>query len=264
MNGQDHPPGETDAPHDPPPTAIPEMRNTDPAQAATAQQLEQTETRIEERMSGFERSMIRLTTAGIIIAILTGIVFLGQLYEMISGGTQTDKLVDYAKTQAQAADEIAQASDDFTDSAKWMEEHAKDAADAMQDSVDTASENTKTIIKNAQNTTRLDQRAWVVWKGVEGTPELDKTWVVKTYFTNSGKTPAKNVRVNCALIPAKEESELDFNRTAQSEPKPTIIAPNDPTTYCPLNPLTIEKVTKDVLNIFASREDSLCLWLRDL
>lgn len=208
-------------------------------------------------MSGFERSMIRLTTAGIIIAILTGIVFLGQLYEMISGGTQTDKLVDYAKTQAQAADEIAQASDDFTDSAKWMEEHAKDAADAMQDSVDTASENTKTIIKNAQNTTRLDQRAWVVWKGVEGTPELDKTWVVKTYFTNSGKTPAKNVRVNCALIPAKEESELDFNRTAQSEPKPTIIAPNDPTTYCPLNPLTIEKVTKDVLNIFASREKIL-------
>jgi hypothetical protein len=49
-------------------------------------------------MSAFERSMLRLTRAAVIISVLTGLIFAGQLYEMITGGTQTDKLVGYAKT----------------------------------------------------------------------------------------------------------------------------------------------------------------------
>jgi hypothetical protein len=72
------------------------------AQPATEQELRAAEQKIEqqidERMTGFERSMVRLTRFGLAITILTGIIFAGQLYEMISGGTQTDKLIGYAQT----------------------------------------------------------------------------------------------------------------------------------------------------------------------
>ena len=78
MNGQDHPPDEANGTEGHGAPVVSEPGNGNPAQPATAQQLEQTETRIEERMSGFERSMIRLTRAGIIIGIVTGLIFAGQ------------------------------------------------------------------------------------------------------------------------------------------------------------------------------------------
>ncbi len=63
--------------------------NSIPAQPATEQQLRETEQKIEgqieERMTGFERSMVRLTRYGLAVTILTGIIFAGQLYEMITG-----------------------------------------------------------------------------------------------------------------------------------------------------------------------------------
>jgi hypothetical protein len=180
MDGQEHLPDETEAAQGSGAPIAPETGGANPAQPATARQLKQTEIRIEERMSGFERSMIHLTRAGVIIGIITGLIFAGQLYEMISGGTQTDKLVDYAKTQAQSADDIAQASDDFTDSAYWMEEHMQDTANAIQDSVDTADRNTKKTISDTETAFRAEQRAWV---GVQGTGEIkgfteSETWKV--------------------------------------------------------------------------------------
>jgi hypothetical protein len=103
---------------------------------------------------------------------------------------------------------------------------------------------------------RLDQRAWVVWKGIGGVPQLDKQWVIETYFTNSGKTPAKNVKASCFLETNKGESEIDFNKVSITKTTPTIIAPNDPSTYCVLHPLTTvaEKVTQDILDNFARKE----------
>jgi len=161
---------------------------------ATAKQLLETETKLEERMSGFERSMIRLTRYGLVVTIVTGIIFAGQLYEMIVGGTATDKLVGYAQTQANAANQMSQSADDFTDSAHWMEEHMEDAANSMQDSVDTTDRNTKLSIANAQNAFHEEQRAWV---GVRSINSHDFTetspWHVTVVFTNSGKTPARNV-----------------------------------------------------------------------
>jgi len=150
-------------------------------------------------MSGFERSMIRLTRAGVIIAIVTGFIFAGQLYEMISGGTQTAKLIKYASTQAKATSDIAQASDDFTDSAYWLEEHMQDAANAMQDSVDTADRNTKTTIHNAQTAFRDEQRAWV---GI-GQYTIDHfdnkdAFRLRIPWVNSGKTPAVDTETGVA------------------------------------------------------------------
>ena len=154
---------------------------------------------------------------------LTGIIFAGQLYEMISGGTQTDKLVDYAKTQAQAASDIAQASDDFTDSAKWMEEHTEDAANAMQDSVDAASANTRTTIRNAQNAFREEQRAWVGVGDSQLTQfESGKPIRMEIIFFNSGKTPAIKVHVvsgfNLYASPISGPSTEDIRKNKKELP----------------------------------------------
>src|SRR5438270_14090734 len=70
---------------------------------AIEEQLQQTERKIEERMSAFERSMLRLTRAGVFIAVLTALIFGGQLYEMRKGGSDTHDLAAAAKAQAEAA-----------------------------------------------------------------------------------------------------------------------------------------------------------------
>lgn len=184
------------APVDPPPV------DPIPTKPATQQQLRDTEQKIEEqieeRMTGFERSMVRLTRYGLAVTILTAFVFAGQLYEMISGGTQTDKLITAAQTQAGAATQISGAADDFKDSAYWMEQHMDDAANAMQDSVDTADRNTKTTIRNAQDALHLDQRAWVGMTHMELQPAqpiaADTDVLFTAFITNSGKTPALIVK----------------------------------------------------------------------
>jgi hypothetical protein len=221
MIGDDHPPEKTDSikPQKDLPPAPEPMTEHSPAQPATAQQLQQTETRIEDRMSSFERSMLRLTRAGVGIAILTGFIFLGQLYVMYAGGTQTNKLVKYADTQAQAADNIAQASDDFTDSAFWMEEHMQDAANAMQEGVDTADQNTKTTIKNAQTSFRDEQRAWLgVLDAVTITFTNTEAWKASVVFFNSGRTAARNVQTSgmykLSNIPLSGPSPEDIKRLA--------------------------------------------------
>src|SRR5882762_9206882 len=81
-------------------------------------------------------------------------------------------------------------------------------------------------------------------------------WPVNIYFINTGKTPAKNVRLSCHIDPMASESELNFDRGAP-EGTPAIIAPNDGTTYCGGTPLKIPTVTQEVLDIFSSKEKIL-------
>jgi hypothetical protein len=183
----------------------PEVENPAPPIPATAAQLHETETKFEERMSAFERSMIRLTTYGLIVTCATALIFVGQLYEMISGGTQTDKLVDYASKQAKAANDMSQSADDFTDSTKWMEEHMQDAANAMQDSVDSADRNTKQTISNTQTAFRAEQRAWVGVQGVANSKGFTETevWQITIVFFNSGRTPARNVQASGMYVTSR-------------------------------------------------------------
>ncbi|MGD1025429.1 MAG: hypothetical protein ABR880_21810 [Candidatus Sulfotelmatobacter sp.] len=125
-----------------------------------------------------------------------------QWREMVGAGTQTDKLVEYSKTQASAASSISGAADDFKDSAFWMEQHMDDAANAIQDSVDTADRNTKTTIRNAQNAFRQEQRAWVGVLSLADSKGFTDTevWKVKVVFFNSGRTPARNVQSSGMFI----------------------------------------------------------------
>ena len=75
-------------------------------------------------------------------------------------------------------------------------------------------------------------------------PELGKHWEIKVHFTNTGKTPAKDVRPTCNFSYTKQEGDLP----EQVLPKtPTLIAPNDDS-ICVLQPLTVSLVTKDILD----------------
>ena len=131
--------------------------------------------------------MIRLTWAAVIIAIVTGLIFAGQLYEMISGGTQTNKLVGYANTQANASSDQADAAQQFTDTAEDINGGISGAVDQLQ----AAAENAKASIKATQDALRLEQRAWVFVSGMELKPlVLNDPLVVAYLIKNEGRTPA--------------------------------------------------------------------------
>jgi hypothetical protein len=143
--------------------------------------------------------------ATLVIALATVVNVIVFTAESISGSSQTDKLVAYAKTQAQAATDISDAADDFTDSAHWMEEHMHDAATAMQDSVEKAQKSieasnrqSKAALDASIVASRSDQRAYVTIGKPDGTvadivwPKDDKGNAgVLVYFQNNGRLPAK-------------------------------------------------------------------------
>lgn len=108
--------------------------NATAEQVATERQLQETEQKIEERMSAFERSMVRLTWAAVVISVLSFLVFVGQLYEMWAGGTATDKLVAYARTQANASSDIGDAAQEFSDIADEINSEISESRDALNTS----------------------------------------------------------------------------------------------------------------------------------
>lgn len=133
------------------------------AQPATEQQLERAEQkieeRIEERLSAFERTMLRLTGAAIFISVVTGLIFAGQLYEMVEGGKQTDKLLSAAGTQADAASDMADAAgnqvdaaDNFSDTAEEINRKIATAVIQLQ----AAANNAKTGLDTTRDAMHLE------------------------------------------------------------------------------------------------------------
>jgi hypothetical protein len=186
--------------------------------------------------------MVRLTTYGLIVTIVTGVIFLGQLYEMISGGTQTDKLVNYSKVQANAASDQADAAQQFSDTSEDINNRISDAVDQLQD----AASNAKAGIQATQDAMRLDQRAWVGVKGMEGTPQLNQPWQPHVVFTNTGRTPAKNVRMWCTLEPEYLGTPFKFTKSALGNQR-TLIVPNQEP-YCQMEATPAAKMDQPTLD----------------
>jgi hypothetical protein len=61
-------------------------------------------------------------------------VMKGQLKQMVSGGTQVDKLVGFAGQQVQVVRDMTKAANNFSDSAAGVENNTKEAAKAIQKS----------------------------------------------------------------------------------------------------------------------------------
>jgi hypothetical protein len=200
--------------------------NSLPQQPATEQQLQTAEQNIEKRMSAFERSIVRLTWAAVAISILTALIFAGQLYEMISGGTQTDKLVNYAKTQANASSDQADAAQQFSDTAEDINGRMSDTVDQLESAANSA----KTSIQATQNALRLDQRAWLTVKTatLEKPPAMNEKLRVSIEVTNSGKTPAIDAITASTVITRQSLSKDDFGPTTGSPPSRGVVGPNVP------------------------------------
>jgi hypothetical protein len=184
--------------------------HTTTKQPATAHQLQKTEEKIDERMSAFERSTIRLTRAAIGIAILTVACVAFQGYEMYTGGKDTSTLANQAVTQATqttnlatntdkmktSAEKSAQASRDFADTANDINTGIGDAVKKLGAQAKAAKES----LTLAQNAFIMEDRPYVLIGKVH--PEEDSKgnqtlttaspimWRVE--FINYGKSPAVN------------------------------------------------------------------------
>src|SRR5664279_3841873 len=97
-----------------------------PAHPATEAQLQQAEHNIEERISAFERSTLKLTRIGLFVGVVTLLIFAGQLWEMSQSGKQTDKLIVAAKALANAASDTATAARDQVDAANNFADSAEE------------------------------------------------------------------------------------------------------------------------------------------
>jgi hypothetical protein len=153
-----------------------------------------------------------------------------------------------------AATKAAAAADKFQGSAAHLETIIGTAQGDMQ----TMADSSKKSIQATQNSIRLDQRAWVVLRGIEGIPQLDQPWSLKVYFINTGKTPARNVRLSCNAEPANSEANASFHETPYE--RRTLYPPNDPGPYCELFPINTPTVTQPVLNVFANKTVTILVY----
>ncbi len=134
--------------------------NPNDEQPQTRQQTEQNiEERIEKRMSAFERSMLRLTWAAVVISLVTGLIFAGQLYEMWQAGKQTDKLLSAASDLSGAASDTAAAAGDQVDAADNFSDSAEEINSGVSGAViqlQSAANNAKKSIEATQEAMRLE------------------------------------------------------------------------------------------------------------
>lgn len=202
MDGDNQPEGQADVTRPQEPRIPRERRSDDPSRPATAQQLQQTETRIEDRMSAFERSMIRLTLGGIGIAIVTGIIFAGQLYEMIEGGTQTDKLVSSAGTQAAAATNFSKSADSINVEIQGAVTAMKDNAAAAKSSAETA----RKVLASSQTQFEIENRPYIYFMPMEAGSDLpNKFW---------GKdVPVDGIGINIGIANVGRTAAVDYKNS---------------------------------------------------
>lgn len=175
-----------------------------PASETTAQQIE----KVEEEMSGFEKSTLRWARTAVIMSGLAAIFVCLQWWEMHTSGTDTHSLAISAGDQASRMQDFANRMKDQADQTKDLADRMKKQADETKiiaaQAVIQANANQKLAqnavdtLANAKKSFRDEQRAWV---GVQGTADsrgfTDKEpWQITVVFFNSGRTPAQNVQTS--------------------------------------------------------------------
>ncbi len=103
------------------------------------------------------------------------------------------------------------------------------ATDAAQDSVHESRLNRQQADKSLKATIdefRLDQRAWVSVSNVNATAEIGKPLQIILGFTNTGRTPAKDMRVLAVLDPISKGQKVKFAYGKDSYSWTGILQPN--------------------------------------
>ena len=212
------------------PVVKPDIKAPIPAQPVSQQQLQTAEEKIGERMTAFERSMIRLTRAGVIVGVITLLIFVGQLYEMIEGGTQTDKIVT-ASQNIQVALKLAnQQNLDAVKKTLAQSQVATDASNAQS----------KTALDATISQNRLDQRAFINFgKVMQDNPIIIpghtdvQGWEFRPHIGNSGDTPTRNARTHASFryLPTILPADFTFSDIGQEGPDtPFMLGPKEDAT----------------------------------
>jgi len=206
MNSNDKTTNKDDACKNTSSTAVIQGDNTSPTQEPTAQQFE----KVEQRMTDFERSTVRLTMAATIIATIAAVFVCLQWYEMHSGGVDTKALADAAGKQAEAANTLAEQAKAQTgkmDESLKLTGQAVNAATISAKAAKVSVEVTRTIMK-------VDKRAWIGLDYITPDPlilEVGKTFGYKAGIINTGKTPALNLRIYSIIEPVDEGKRPNFS-----------------------------------------------------
>jgi hypothetical protein len=191
------------------------VNNTSDTQPLAKAEPRREERTIEERMSAFERSMVRLTRAAVVVAVITCVIFLGQFYEMYTGSKDTHMLARAAKMQADRAETISAS--------------VQKAASALK----TANSNAKLAIDAAIGQFRSEQRAWLSVGESVSAIELGKPVTYAISVMNTGRTVARRVIIRTYISFSSQEipteARLRENRGTQVNPASiAVIAPSIP------------------------------------
>jgi hypothetical protein len=138
-----------------PPASSPNAHPVDPPTAS--EHLNATEEAIEERMSTFERSTVRLTRVSIVVAVVVGLAVIAQWWEMHTSGVDTHALAGATEKQADAASKSAQAARDFADTAALI----KGGIESAVNKLDQQSKASRDLATLTRNQFALAQRPWV-------------------------------------------------------------------------------------------------------
>lgn len=197
-------------------------------QPATEQQLQQTEEKIETRMSAFERTTIRLTRAGVIIGIITVLIFSGQLYEMFDAGTQTNKIISAAR---QIEADLKAANQQNLDALRRTLEQSHSDADRSYGQ-------SQQVLNATIAQARLAQRAFISFAtALQGDPVQGSSniteWEFRPVLENSGQTPAQDVRIHLSWLYVPAVLTANFAFPDLGPPKtytPVTLGPKQNTT----------------------------------
>lgn len=179
---------------------------------------------VEREMSSFERATLRWAKVAVGMSFVAAIFISLQWCEMRRSAGDTHTLAQAAKRQAEKLGDMSKAADKIKLAARNMAAQEKEIANSTRKSLaESAAQNQKVVAAELGNS-RLDQRAWVVLKGVAGKPTLNKPLTLRVYFTNTGRTPARDVRVSCAVSAGTGE----MPPTLEGRPygNPNFLAPN--------------------------------------
>lgn len=164
----------------------------------------------------------------------TGLVTLFTAVLAIVGALQYCSMQQQARYMQKQADYMR----DGLEITKQSNVVAARAAKAAEDSV-----------ALARQTSRLDQRAWVAVKHIEGTIKLGEPIKATVTISNSGKTFAKQVAINCLVQPFYMGANPAFESVLQEKeakggiPK-SVVAPGAEMSF----PFILQPVTEDLLN----------------
>ncbi len=141
-----------------------------------------------------------------------------QIFILVGGTGQTDRLIAAANIQAGAAQQIADASKRNAAAAESFSTSARNIKDEISNAeadFATLAGNSAASIRATQDQVRLDQRAWVAPIGITGAPALDQQFLIRIIAKNTGKTFAKKFRMGYAVQVGSNQVGPQFDKVGE-------------------------------------------------